>query len=63
MELQGNYISFDDSIIMNMFDEAQARDNKSDVMGIPGILSTSIILGLMTLITIIGKNRVYSNSP
>ncbi len=29
-------------------------ENNPDLMGLPGVIATSILLGLMTLITIIG---------
>lgn len=57
LEVIDNSISFDDTAIMNTsYDKEQymERENKADVMGLPGILATSIILGLMTLTTIIG---------
>lgn len=57
MEEAANSTPFDDTLIMNIsYDKEQfmERDNKSDVMELPGILATSIVLGLMTLTTIIG---------
>jgi hypothetical protein len=58
LEVVDNSIPNDETAIMNITydkDQFMEPENRSDVMGLPGILATSIILGLMTLTTIIGK--------
>jgi len=57
MEVVNGSNPFNDTLIMNNSKEDLVEyENKSDLMGLPGILATSIVLGLMTLTTIIGKN-------
>jgi hypothetical protein len=50
--------------IMNISDDNNYivdHENTSEVMGLPGIIATSIILGLMTLTTIIGENESFKS--
>jgi len=56
LEVADNSLLLDNVVMMNGTQHFVERENKSDVMGLPGILVTSILLGLMTLTTIIGKS-------
>jgi len=53
-----NTIPLEDNFAINVsldLEQFLKHENNSDRMGLPGILATSIVLGLMTLTTIIGK--------